>query len=98
VGATTKEVNGYKQWYSGSNKARNVVDILFDKELVDFIVGARRKSGRIMTIKVLVGSEMLNVVSVYAPQIGFLDDIKKQFWDDLDIVIQDAPRSKKNFP
>jgi len=32
-----------------------------------------------MAIRVLVGSEILNVASVYAPQIGLLDDIKRKF-------------------
>jgi len=32
-----------------------------------------------MVIKVAVGSKILNIVSVYAPQIGLGDDIKKQF-------------------
>ena len=43
------------------------IGVLVDKELVDFIVEVRHKSNRIMTIKVLVVSEILNVVSVYAP-------------------------------
>jgi len=30
-----------------------------------------------MVIKVLSGSEILNVVSIYAPQIGLPDDVKK---------------------
>jgi len=48
-----------------------------------------------MTIKVVVGSEILNVVSVYAPKIGLPDDIKNQFWEDLDMVIQDIARNEK---
>jgi len=67
VGVKAREVDGYKLWYSGSIKARNGVGTLVDKELVDFVVEERRKSDRIMTIKVLVGSNILNVVSVYAP-------------------------------
>ena len=43
----------------------------------------------------VVGSDILNVVSVYAPQMGLLDNVKKQFWEDLDLVIQDVPRSEK---
>ena len=70
-------MDGYKLWYSGSIKARNGVEIFVEKELVDFVVEVRRKSDRIMAIKVLVGLEIINVVSVYAPQIGLLDDIKK---------------------
>jgi len=70
---------------------------LVDTKLVDFVVEVRRKSDRIMAIKVVMGSEILNVVSVYPPQIGLPDDIKMQFWEDLDMVIQDAPRSEKLF-
>jgi len=47
----------------------------------------RHKNDRIMAIKVAVGSEILNEVSIYTPQIGLSDDIKKQFWEDLDMVI-----------
>ena len=50
-----------------------------------------------MTIKVMVGSEILNVVSVYAPQIGLSEVIKKQFREESDMVIQDVPRSEKLF-
>jgi len=70
---------------------------LVDKKLVDLVVGVRRKSGRIMTIKVVVGSKILNVVSVYAPQVGLEEDVNKQFWEDLDLVIQDVPKSEKLF-
>jgi len=44
VEAKVREVDGYKLWYSGSIKARNGVGILVEKELVDFVVEARRKS------------------------------------------------------
>jgi len=44
VAAKAKEVDGYKLWYSGPYKPRNGVDILVDKELVNFVVEVRRKS------------------------------------------------------
>jgi len=97
VGAKVREVDGYKLWYLGSLKARNEVEILVEKELVDFVVEVRRKSDRIMAIKVLVGSEFLNVVSVYAPQISLPEDINRLFWEELDMVIQEIPRSGKLF-
>jgi len=40
---------------------------LIEKELVEQVVEVRRKSDRIMSVKLVVGSEMFNVVSVYAP-------------------------------
>ena len=79
MGAKAVVVDGYKLWYSGSNRAKNGVGILVVKELVDSVVEVKRKSDKIMAIKAVVGSEILNVVSVYAPQIGLPDDIKKQF-------------------
>jgi len=97
VGAKAKEVDGHKLWYSGSFKARNGVGILVEKELVDSVVEVRRRSDRIMAIKVLVDSEFINVVSVCAPQIGLPDDIKRLFWEELDMVIQEIPRSEKLF-
>jgi len=39
----------------------------------------RDKRDRIIAIKVSMGLEILNVVSVYTLQIGLPDDIKKQF-------------------
>jgi len=49
----------------GLSKARNGVGILVDKELVDFVIEVRCKSDRIMAIKVVVGSEILNVTSIF---------------------------------
>jgi len=70
-------------WYSGSTRARNEVDILVEKELIDRVVEVRRKSDRIMSIKLVLGTEVLNVICVYAPQMGLTDDIKKVFWEKL---------------
>jgi len=52
---------------------------LVDKELADFVVEVRHKSDRIMAIKVLVGEEIINVVSVYALQIGLPIILRSNF-------------------
>lgn len=95
MGTKARVVDGYKLWYSGSNKAKNGVGILVGKESVDYVVEVKRMSDQIMAIKVVVRSEILNVVSVYAPQMRLSDDVKKQFWEDLDMVIQDVSQSEK---
>jgi len=97
VAAKAREIDGYELWYSGTIKVKNGVGILVEKDLADFVVEVRRKSDRIMVIKVLVGSVFVNVVSVYVPHVGLQEDIKKLFWEDLDTVIQDVPRSEKLF-
>jgi len=48
-----------------------------------------------MSIKLVVGSEILNVVSVYAPPIGLGEDIKRLFWEELDEAIQSIPETEK---
>ena len=40
-----------------------------------------------MAIKLVVGVEILNVVYVYAPQLGLTDETKREFWDELEGVI-----------
>ena len=71
--------------------------ILVVKDLEDQVVEVRRKSDRIMAIKVLVGSVFVNVVSAYAPRVGQPEETKKLFWEDLDEVIQGVPQSEKLF-
>lgn len=91
VGEKAKEIDGFKLWYSGSVKAKNGVGILVVKDLAEQVVEVRRKSDRIMVIKVLVGSVFVNVVSAYAPQVGLPEETKKLFWEDLDEVTQEVP-------
>jgi len=40
-----------------------------------------------MSIKLVAGEEVLNVICVYAPQVGLPDGIKKVFSEELEEVI-----------
>ncbi|KAL6503308.1 hypothetical protein OROGR_025231 [Orobanche gracilis] len=97
VGNKAKEIAlwGYKLWYSGKDKGRNGVGILIDKEHIDDVVAVSRKSDRIMSIKLVMGEEVVNIISAYAPQIGLDVSIKQAFWDDLEEVVQQVPREEK---
>jgi len=79
MGAKAKEIHGYKLWYLGYNRAKNGVGILVGNDLVDQVVDVRCKSDRITYVKLVVGSDIFNAVSVYAPQIGLDEDIKRLF-------------------
>jgi len=70
IGANVKEIDGYRIWYSGFNRAKNGVDILAKKELVEQVVEVRQRSNRIISFKLVVGAETINIVNVYALQIG----------------------------
>jgi len=97
VGAKAKEIDGFKLWYSGFKRATNGVGVFVKRELVEKVVEVRRKTDLILSIKLVVGSEFFNVVSVYAPQSGLDEEIKRLFWEDLNEVIQSIPQTEKLF-
>jgi len=67
VGAKAKAIERYKLWYSSLNRTRNGVGILANRELMEQVVKLRYKSDCIMSIKLVVGEEIINVECVYAP-------------------------------
>ena len=58
------------------------------------VVDVKHRSDRILSIKLVVGSEVLNVVSVYAPQVGLDEGIKRLFLEDLEEVVQSILQSE----
>jgi hypothetical protein len=48
-------------------------------------------------VKLLVGDLVSNVISAYAPQIGLNERIKRQFWEQLDALVNSVPISEKLF-
>ena len=48
-------------------------------------------SDRIIKIKCEVEDEIINVLSVYAPQVGCKEEEKKIFWEELEDTIRDIP-------
>ena len=71
--------------------------VIIDKQLLEDVVEVRRKSDRILLVKLILGREIFNVISVYAPQVGLDDSSKRQFWEDLDEIVKDIPIREKFF-
>ena len=88
-------MDGYKLWYSGSDRRRNGVGILADEELRGQVVEIKRVNDRLMMIKLVIGGCTLNVCSVYAPQVGLGGEEKKRFWKVLDEVVRGVPSFEK---
>jgi exonuclease III len=78
-GQKAKEVKdiGFKLWYTGTTANKNGVDIVLDKNLKDGVVDIKRQGDMIILVKLLVGDLVFNVISAYAPQIGFNESIKR---------------------
>ena len=88
---------GYKLWYIGRDKNRNGVGVIIDTQLLENVVEVRRKSDRILLVKLILGREIFNIISVYAPQVGLDESSKHQFWEDLDEMVQGIPIREKLF-
>jgi exonuclease III len=61
---------GFKLWYSGSTGTRNGVGVLIDKSLQNGVVDVRRQRDRIIIVKLVVGTLVLDVISAYSLQVG----------------------------
>ena len=67
------------------------------RSLKDGVVEVRRRGDRIILVWMIVGDSALNVISSYAPQVGFSESTKRQFWEDLDSMVSTVPASEKLF-
>ena len=47
--------------------------------MLEDVVKVRRKDGRILLVKLILGREIFNVISIYAPQVGFDESSKCEF-------------------
>jgi hypothetical protein len=98
-GQKTKEVEdtGFKLCYIGTTINKNGVGIVLDKSLKDRVVDIKRQGDRIILVKLLVKELVFNVISAYAPQIGLNENIKRQFWEQLDALVSSVAISEKLF-
>nr|GEV26674.1 hypothetical protein [Tanacetum cinerariifolium] len=94
-GYSNKEVNGYKLWYSGSQTTRNEVGVILRACLKDKVVNMNRCNDRIISLTLVIEGETVNVISVYAPQVGLSEEEKKALWDSLDEVVRETSTDQR---
>ncbi|KAG8229954.1 hypothetical protein J437_LFUL008527, partial [Ladona fulva] len=96
-GNKAKELaEAYKLIYSGTDeKGRNGVGVIIDKELKGGIYEVKRKSDRIMCVKLEIGRGSTTIVCGYAPQDGCEEEKKNVFWRQLDQVIMEIPENER---
>ena len=86
---------GCKLWYNDSNNKRNGVGVVLRKDLVDRVVEVKRTSDRLTTMKPEVEGMVINIASVYAPQVGCDEEEKAKFWADLEEVVEQIPGDER---
>ncbi|XP_039613886.1 uncharacterized protein LOC120532039, partial [Polypterus senegalus] len=77
---------GFKLFYHGVDGRRNGVGVILKEQYVKSVLEVKRVSDRVMIMKLEIGGVMMNVVSVYAPQVGCAMGEKEDFWSELDEV------------
>ena len=55
------------------------VGIIVETNLKNKVVSVTRKGDRVLVIKLVVGEDIINVISAYAPQVGLHEHAKRQF-------------------
>ena len=56
-----------------------------------------RKGDRIILVKLVLGGNIINIISVYAPQVGLDEHIKTQFWENMDELMRGIPQGEHVF-
>ncbi|KAL3518874.1 hypothetical protein ACH5RR_021463 [Cinchona calisaya] len=89
--------SGFKLWYSGVNTTRNGVCSIIDGSMKDDVVQMTRRGDRILSLKLILGCETINIFSVYAPQVDLDESIKAKFWEDLVEMIGSVSQGEQIF-
>jgi len=66
-------------WQGGEKKSLGV-GILVAKRWIEKVIEVRRFSERVMLVRVLVGKQVINILSAYAPQPGRAMEDKEIFF------------------
>ncbi|XP_028087556.1 uncharacterized protein LOC114288271 [Camellia sinensis] len=85
------EDTGFKLYYNGKDRRRNEVGILIAKGFVENVVADIRKGDMIMLVKLVVGRNIVNVISAYAPQVELDYQTKRDFLEQMDEILQEIP-------
>ena len=80
-GQKAKEVDntGFKLRYTWTTSNKKGVGVLIDKSLKNGVVEVRRQGNRIILVKLVISDIVLNIISVYAPQVGHDKSAKRLF-------------------
>ena len=75
----------------GVDNRRNGVGIVLSQEMKERVIQVSRECDRLIWLKIDLGVAAVNVVCVYAPQVGCTDEEKDEFWDLLCEVTRKIP-------
>ena len=68
---------------------------MVEQKWIDRVMRVERVNNRCILIRLLVGREVVNILSVYAPQVGREREEKEKFWERLSEVVGEIPGEEK---
>ena len=84
-------------WYKGCNKGTADVGVFIAERWIDSVVDVVRVNERFMYVKLVIGKQLVNIVSAYAPRVGLSAEEKDDFWDSFIIVLSGIPKQDSIF-
>ena len=87
----------YKFFWTGNTKGTNGVGLLVAEKWVEKVIQVDRISDRLMSLKLVVGTDIVNILSIYVPQVGLSDDLKIAFYDSLISTVSKIANSEIMF-
>ncbi|CAK1587231.1 unnamed protein product [Parnassius mnemosyne] len=96
-GSKSRDIGrNYQLLYNGTSTTRNGIGIILDEILQQRIIKVERISDRIMYVKLALDNLLtLNIISVYAPQVGCNNEEKDLFWGNLEDLFVTIPSHEK---
>ena len=82
-------MDALKSFWQGCNKGTVGVGVFIAERWIDSFVNVVRVNERIMYV---IGKQIVNIVSAYAPQVGLSAEEKDDFWDSFIIVLSGIPK------
>ena len=89
-GEGSRALQGYKLIWKGNSEGTAGVRILVASELVDRIIRVERISDRVIAVDLVIGEQIVKMVSCYAPQTGRSQIEKHEFWRQVERVIMNT--------
>ena len=84
---------GFKLLYRGVDGRRNGVGIIIKEDYAKSVVEV--KSDRMMNVKMEFEGVIVNVISAYAPQVGYELEEREDSWNDLDEMVESVHKGER---
>src|SRR6478735_648249 len=87
----------YKFVWVGNRKGEAGVGVLVAERWLEKMIEVKRVSDRIIVVRLLLGKSILNLISVYAPQVGRSNLEKEEFWTTLTMIVSSVKGDEEIF-